>query len=485
MTRAAWIPALAFGLLAASGTCAAAPGLRAGAAAVDITPVEFPLNMPGGFSENPADGAHDPLHARALVFDDGSTAAAIVIVDNLGVAAETADDARALAAPRCGIPAERIMIAATHTHSGPPSNAREGPAPAVAYRRRLVEGIAEAVVRAQAALRPAPVGYGADELPDEVFNRRWFLKPGAMPPNPFGTMDRVKTNPGTSPDILDRPAGPTDPELAVLDVQEARTHAPLALLACYSLHYVGGMPKGAISADYYGEFCRLMPSRVHGDTNFVAILANGTSGNINNIPFRVDRPPREPFEQIRIVAGKAADTAWRAWKGIGARRTDAKVGVIRQEIALRMRRPTPQQISDAKSVLAMTNPAETAKLPRLAAVYARRVVSLASAAETLTVPLQVLRIGDVAICAIPFETFVETGLDLKKRSPFPRTLVLGNANGCNGYLPTPEQHALGGYETWPGTSRVQEDASVLIADRLLAMLDELAKTDPPTRGTAP
>jgi neutral ceramidase len=91
------------------------------------------------------------------------------------------------------------------------------------------------------------------------------------------------------------------------------------------------------------------------------------------------------------------------------------------------------------------------------------------------VPLQALRIGDLAVCAIPFETFVEIGLDLKKRSPFPRTMVIGVANGYNGYLPTPEQHRLGGYETWLGTNKVQLDASVILTDQLLEMLAELSK----------
>jgi len=89
------------------------------------------------------------------------------------------------------------------------------------------------------------------------------------------------------------------------------------------------------------------------------------------------------------------------------------------------------------------------------------------------VTLQAVRIGDFAICAIPFETFVETGLELKQRSPFARTMVISIANGYHGYLPTPEQHALGGYETWLGTCRVQEDASVTIIDQLLKMLEEL------------
>lgn len=103
------------------------------------------------------------------------------------------------------------------------------------------------------------------------------------------------------------------------------------------------------------------------------------------------------------------------------------------------------------------------------------MLELATAPETTTVPVQALRIGDLAVCGIPFEAFVEIGLDLKKRSPFPRTMVIGLANGNNGYLPTPEQHKLGGYETWLSSNRVQEDASVIITDNLLEMLAELWK----------
>lgn len=448
--------------------------LSAGAAAVDITPREFPVNMPGGFSANPAQGAHDPLHARALVLDDGTTRIALVVVDNLGVAREAGDEAKALAETRCGIAADKILLAATHSHSAPPSNVLEGDPAAVAYRKLLIEGIAESIVQANAALRPATVGHGAHALPEEVFNRRWFLKPGQMQPNPFGEMDRVKMNPGTSPDVLDRPAGPTDPDITVLSVQDAKSRKPLALLASYSLHYVGGTPRAMVSADYYGEFARLMPSRLRAGEEFVAMMANGTSGDINNIPFLVTRPPRETFEQIRIVAQKAADAAWHARAGIETHQADAPLGMLQREVTLKVRRPTPEQMERAKAVLAVKDEAELAKLPRLAEAYARRTLSLAEAGETLSVPVQALRIGDLAVCAIPFETFAEIGLELKRRSPFARTMVIGIANGYNGYLPTPEQHALGGYETWLGTNRVQLDASVILTDQLLEMLTELA-----------
>jgi len=452
-----------------------AGALRAGAAAVDITPTQFPVNMPGGFLPNLAQRAHDPLHARALVLDDGATTLAMVVVDNLGVVAEAVEKAKAIAAERCGLAPERILVSSTHSHTAPHSHVEDGPPEAVAYHGIVVDGIAEAIVRAHGALGPAAVGAGAHSLPDEVFNRRWFLKPGAMPANPFGGIDLVKMNPGTSPDVLLHPAGPTDPELTVLSVQDAGSGQPLALLGNYSLHYVGHVPRAMASADYYGEFARLMPARVGAGAGFVAMMSNGASGNINNIPFNVTRPPREPFEQIRIVAQKAADAAWHARAGIDEHRADARLGMVQREITLRRRRPTAAQVERAEAVLAITDEAERARLPRLAEHYARRTLTLVDVDETLEAPLQALRIGDLAICAIPFETFVEIGLDLKRRSPFPRTMVIGIANGYNGYLPTPEQHRLGGYETWLGTNRVQEGASVIIADHLLEMLAELAE----------
>lgn len=443
--------------------------LRAGAAAVDITPHEFPLNMPGGFSANMAESAHDPLHARALVLDDGGMMLAMVVVDTLGLARVAVDEAKAMASTRCGIAQDKILVSATHTHSAPSSNSTNGTPQAMAYRKILVEGIAESIARAHGALRPAAVGVAVQPLPEEVFNRRWFLKPDKMPLNPFGKMDKVKMNPGTSADVLDHPAGPTDPDITVLSVQDAK-RKPLALYANYSLHYVGGVPKATVSADYYGEFARLMPSRLGAGADFVAMMSNGTSGDINNIPFLATRPPREPFEQIRIIAQKAADTTWHAWKSIDAYNPNARLGMSQREVTLRLRHPTADEVAAAKAVLAVKDKDEQAKLPRLAENYARSTLAAAARPETLAVQLQALRIGDLAVCGIPFETFAEIGLELKKRSPFPRTMVIGLANARHDYLPTPEQHKLGGYETWLGTCIVQEDASVIIVTNLLEML---------------
>lgn len=466
-------------------THASAAPVKAGAAVADITPTLFPANMPGGHSANMATGVHDPLSARALVIDDGKTKVAWVVIDHLSVPRKVTLEAKDIASKATGIPVENMLVSATHTHTGV-SAADEfvvespgGPklsdrqVKANAYRRVILEGISQSIIKAHAQLRPALIGAAAQPLPSEVFNRRWYLKPGKMPLNPYGEMDKVKMNPGTSPDVIDRPAGPIDPDVSILSVQDTK-RKPLALFANYSLHYVGGSPRGLVSADYYGEFARVMPSRLRADEGFVAAMSNGTSGDINNIPFGVTRPPRAPFEQIQLVASEAADMAWKAYQDIGRHQGDVVLGMRQRVLTLKYRKPTKEQVLYAKAILAIKDKEAIERLPSLAKNYAGSTIAAAERPEeTLDVIVQVIRVGDLAICAIPFETFAETGLELKKMSPFGRTMVVGLGNGRHGYLPTPAQHELGGYETWLGTNVVQTDASEIIVKNLVEMMGEM------------
>jgi len=150
--------------------------------------------------------------------------------------------------------------------------------------------------------------------------------------------------------------------------------------------------------------------------------------------------------------------------------------MIDRPITLKLRKPTAQQLDRAKEILAVTKKSEKTKLHKKAHGYARQTVAMhEDQSGEITLPLQAIRIGDFAVVGIPFEVFVEIGLELKERSPFDTTMVIGLANGRFGYLPTPKQHVLGGYETWLGTCKVQEDASVLIVDQLLEMLEELKR----------
>jgi hypothetical protein len=90
--------------------------------------------------------------------------------------------------------------------------------------------------------------------------------------------------------------------------------------------------------------------------------------------------------------------------------------------------------------------------------------------------LQAMLIGDVAIVGVPAEYFTVLGLDIKKRSPFPNTIVAELANDWIGYLPDREAHDLGGYQTWTGFhSYAEPGTGERIADQALEMLNDLAR----------
>ncbi|MFH1922062.1 MAG: hypothetical protein ABIP48_19525 [Planctomycetota bacterium] len=143
----------------------------------------------------------------------------------------------------------------------------------------------------------------------------------------------------------------------------------------------------------------------------------------------------------------------------------------KEELTLAVRKPTDEQMAYAKKILA--KPEDAKPYHRHEVTYAHRVLSQNESSDEVTVDLQALRIGDWGVCAIPFEVFVEIGLQLKAESPLGPTFVVSLANGTSGYLPTAEQHKLGGYETWLGTNRVEFEAASKITDRLLAMLKSL------------
>ena len=73
----------------------------------------------------------------------------------------------------------------------------------------------------------------------------------------------------------------------------------------------------------------------------------------------------------------------------------------------------------------------------------------------------------------PPEAVVEIGYDIQKRSPFKDSFVLGLANGGLGYLPSPRQHKLGGYETWLTVAHAEVGASPKLVDKLTELFGEL------------
>jgi len=461
--------------LAASGTFATAADtdfpLKAGAATADITPQKWPVELIGSFSKRLAGHAWDRLNARALVLDNGETRLAFVTVDSCLVQRTLFDEAKRRAAEVCGMPADHILTAATHTHSAPrvkPGRNVEAPAD---YVEQMTRGIVSALQQATDNLAPAELGWGTCQVPEEVHNRRWFMKEGGIVPNPFGeTTDIVRMNPPRGRDLLDRPAGPTDPEVVFLSV---RTHEgrPIALLANYSLHYVGGVPSGGVSSDYFGEFADQLAAKLFPDEQrdtlppFVGILSNGTSGDVNNINFTDPQPRSAPFVRIREVAARVVGRVVEAMPAVKYKRS-VPLAMAQQELTLKVRKPTPDQVARAKQFLA--EPDEK-NLPMRAKAYADRTLSLHEHPGTEAIVLQAVRVGDVGVTSIPCEVFTEIGLRLKKQSSLKPSFTMELANGHYGYLPTPRQHELGGYETWMGTNNLEIEAS----DKIEAVLRKL------------
>ena len=444
---------------------------RAGASTSNITP---PLgeNIIGGWEPFPAKNIHDELHARCLVLDDGKSKIAIVICDLLGIPREVIDAAKVRINDTVGIPDSHVMIAATHTHSGTTTRGPNGVMwkdDGTEYQTFLATRIADGVQRAANRLEPAVIGWGRAEEPSEVFNRRWEVTDEALLKNPFGGTDQVRMNPPAGSGSLVRPAGPVDPEIGFVSVKSTAGR-PIAMLANYSLHYVGGVPDGDVSADYFGYFCRNIEQRFSSDDDlpFVGMLTNGTSGDINNINFREPGVRRASYEKMKAVANKVADRVYEAHQNIEFQ-SWVSLDALSMDVPLTLRKPTPETLQYLSQVTA-AQPAEPRSKER---IYLERLTKLKEGPESIDARLQVLKIGDLSISGIPFETFVEIGLELKSRTPFSQTFTVELANGWYGYLPTPEQHARGGYETWIGTNFVQQDASPKIVDALLKMSNEL------------
>lgn len=457
-----------------------AADFRAGAHAQDISPTRFPAPVNGSMTGNFARGITDPMLARCLALHDGRHEIIFCVVDSCMIPREICEEAKRIASRATGVPAAHMLISATHTHSAATMAPVFQSDPDPEYVAGLPARIAEGMIRAHRNLEPAEIGWAKGSDPTQVFNRRWLLKEGETYANPFGLLsDRARMNPGHQNPQVTRPTGPVDPDVFILVARARADQRPLGLLANYSLHYVGGNPP--ISADYFGAFANEMTRRLaaddaryRGKPAFVAIMSNGTSGNINNIDFSAPAAPRaEPGERIRRVAASVADAALKAYAQIQFLPA-ARLDSIEEDIRLKVRKGTPAELERARQILDTSPRTKDGQFTAREAIYARETLLLDKYPDTVPVKLQVHRVGDLSIAAIPCEVFVEIGLDLKQRAPFAQHFTISLANGYNGYLPTKAHHELGGYETWRARSSYLEvDAADTITRRLLAMMDKL------------
>ena len=453
--------------LAESGKPNDKRAFRAGAANVDVSPQKFPVVSSGGFLERMGHELKDPLHARGLVLDDGSTRVAICVVDNLMMSREMLDRAKAAASGSTGIPTERMLISATHTHAAPSVSGALGTGVDEDYTDFLCGRIVECIEKASANLAPARVGWASIVDSEDTNCRVWIRRHDKIGIDPFGEQTiRAMMHPGyQNPDYIG-PCGPEDPALTVLSVQSP-DGAPRALLANFSMHYFGAP---AISADYFGRFAEMIKQKIganDSDPPFVGIMSHGTSGDQHWMDYS------QPKKQISIdiYADRVAQAAMEAYKTIEYHDW-APVAMAERKLTLKRRLPDADRLAWAEEKIAAmgerTKPKDRPEVYALEQIYLRDD-------PVRELRLQAVRIGGLGITAIPCEVYAITGLKLKAQSPLELTMNIELANGGEGYIPPPELHPFGGYNTWPARSAGLElQAEPKTVDTLLALLEEVA-----------
>jgi hypothetical protein len=449
------------------GAPSSAEELKAGVAVREITP---PANyrMSGYFSERLSTGVHDPLKAKALVLVQGTESAALVFCDLSGIAAEVSARARASASRRTGIPAANILIAATHSHTGPMyfgalrnhfhdrTVAEHGTDvyETIDYPSRLVEEIARAIEEAQSAARPVDLAAGVARETRLSFNRRFHMKDGG-----------VRTNPGKqNPDIV-RAAGPIDPDVGLLILRGTADARTLASLTVFALHLdtVGGTE---YSADYPYYLERSLQKNFGAP--FVSLFGAGTCGDINHVDVSHGERQKGHGEAERIGTALAETVA----AAIPRLKPVAhpSLAVRSATVEAPLQTYSSAEVARAQSELSKV---DDDRVPFLERVETYKIAALQLLGGTvLPAEVQVFRLSDdVAIVGLPGEVFVELGLAIKEASPFETTIVVELANDAPGYVPTRKAFAEGSYEVV--NSRVASGGGERLVERAIELFEQL------------
>lgn len=428
--------------------------IRAGFHVADITP-PVGASIPGGFAPRPAEGIHDPLRVRAAALLGEDAALAIVGVDAVSINHDDNLRARELAAHLSHIPADAIIIGASHTHSGGPSNSVLGVEGDEHYREQIVRQIASAVAQAARRALPAELAWASGCAEGLAWNRRWVLADGSH---------ETHADPAR-PDVVRR-AGPSDPELLLLAARDLDGRL-LGFVGNFTCHttIMGG---SEFSADYPGAWSDLM-ERVAGAP---LVFLSGAMGDVTQVNRELDAPQRGPEAVTRFARALTGESL----KLLAEMRFDADplMGVASEVLRIPLREPEAAQLeADRETVAAAADDDYSrdvvfARERLLVREYIDRVG--ADRCEVICA-----RVGDLGLASGPGQMFCEFGLDAKARSPFAHTMYVSLANGNAGYVPTPEALAKGGYEpTLCRGSRLVAEAGGLIVDAQVRLLETLA-----------
>ncbi len=433
------------------GAISAFADFQAGAAVVDVTPEILPVIVNGGMTGRMVDTVDNRIHARAIVISDGEEQIAIVVVDSCMMPRPLLDSAKKIAALKTRIPPENMLISATHTHSAPSSMGCLGSNPDENYVPFLIKKLVEAIVAAQKNLEPAQAGFNSADAAEFTALRRWIHLPDSMVPDPFGNpTGRANMHTGRDWSKVAGESGPEDPQLSLISIQAADGR-PIAVLANFSMHYFGDK---ALGADYFGRFSeglktRLAPEAADGKPAFVGMMSHGCSGDIWRRDYTKPVEERNEKQPIDEYTEGLLDIAMKAYESIEYK-ADRDLEMEEARLNLAYRVPDAQRLQWAQKIVSETEDPDKPKTKE--EVYARAAVMLHEKQRT-DIVVQGLRIGDdIAIATTPNETYAITGLKIKAGSPVKNTMVIELANGGDGYIPPPEQHLLGGYNTWEARS---------------------------------
>jgi neutral ceramidase len=382
---------------------------RVGKAQVDITP---PVGTPraGAYALIPSVGVIEPLMAKAIVVEQGKEKVALVALDLAYTPRPVVMEARELIARRTGIAGERVMISATHTHSGPTMTrgnlmdqitGANSPA-SREFTRSLPGLIAQAVVDAETDLQPAALAAVIGREEQLSFNRRFLMKDGSY----------SWQGPKLSKDIV-QAAGPIDPEVGVLHFSTAGKAAkPLATYVNFAMHptVISG---NRFSPDYPGYLARRLAD--YYGPEMLSFFANGCCGNVNqnDVHWAEVQSGEAHAERIGTILAAAV---FRAQPRLETQSTYPP-RVRSKWVRLQRREFTAAEIDEARTIGANISDRKYSTPTKAKAVCI--LDTLANQEVPLEVEVQVVALSEeVAIVALPGEIFVELGLALKAASPF-------------------------------------------------------------------
>lgn len=432
-------------------------GLLAGVARADITPPSRIAQVNWGSQTHVEAEGIDPagMVATALVLSDGKQKFAMVDIDALGP--EGAEGIARRASEITGIPVAHIRLAGTHTHSGPGFSRVRGPAgvdPGVfervieAHRAVTAEKIVSAIVEANAKLEAAHIG-GARGIGTININRRIRAeagRPAAVGRNPEGFVDR---------------------DLIVFRIDNAQGR-PLAVLVDFQCHgTVLAYENKLISPDWIGMTRKVVEQALPGAKCLYFQGAAGNQGPVEgftgdvNVAHRLGRTlghqaaalavEIETVRRVPRFEGFVESTAYQAkqhWRVEGPR--DATLKFVTKNVDVPRRRYTQQ---DLDQISTLVEKAKQTSGGHSALARLRRVQNLLAQWKQpydptpIKVQLQALRIGELAIVAMPGEPFAEIGAAIRKTSPFAFTMFCAYSSGSGGdYMPIAAEYPLGGYE---------------------------------------